>query len=73
MTRKMKKWIVWDNYNKTFQRIMGTLTEPHGTWVLVLVDDIVVDELVKARFKVVQKTKKRVVETTASEVSQSSE
>ena len=69
----MKKWIVWDNYNKTFQRIMGTLTEPHGTWVLVLVDDIVVDELVKARFKVVQKTKKRVVETTASEVSQSSE
>ena len=56
----MKEWIVWDNYNKTFQRKVGTLTDPkHNTWYLMRVNTETTDDLIKARFKVVQKTKEK--------------
>lgn len=52
----MKKWIIWDDYNKRFQLRVGTLTDPkHNTWVLMRVNDEDIPELLKARFKFVKR------------------
>lgn len=55
----MKRWIAWDDYNKAFQLRVGTLTDPkHNTWYLMRVDEKHIPELLKARFRFVQRKEK---------------